>query len=90
MKDSQSIFNRIRPSKCRQHLEWDVFHMHRLHSEAAIPERLLTGCGLDFLAEKASGSRVDNATLQLIGLLFASILMPGFASLLMAQQQKHS
>eukprot|EP00971_Amphidinium_carterae_P290151 5761029-Amphidinium_carterae.1 len=41
-----------------------------------IVEGLLTGCGLDFLAEKLSGPRVDGATLQLIGALFASILLP--------------
>eukprot|EP00971_Amphidinium_carterae_P348391 6490464-Amphidinium_carterae.1 len=37
---------------------------------------LLTGCGLDFLAGKLSGSRVDGAMLQLIGVLSASILFP--------------
>eukprot|EP00971_Amphidinium_carterae_P333487 6468264-Amphidinium_carterae.1 len=34
---------------------------------------------------KLSGPRVDSATLQLIGVLFSSILLPGLASLLMAQ-----
>eukprot|EP00971_Amphidinium_carterae_P337305 6474042-Amphidinium_carterae.1 len=48
----------------------------------------LTGYGLDFLAEKVSGPRVDSATLQLIGVLFASILLPGLATSFMAQQQK--
>eukprot|EP00971_Amphidinium_carterae_P055369 1091420-Amphidinium_carterae.1 len=40
---------------------------------------LLTGFGLDFLAEKLSGPDVDAATLQLVSLLFVSILLPGFA-----------
>eukprot|EP00971_Amphidinium_carterae_P069994 1384976-Amphidinium_carterae.1 len=41
---------------------------------------LLTGFGLDFLAEKLAGPRVDRATLQLIGVLLSSILLPGLAS----------
>eukprot|EP00971_Amphidinium_carterae_P047462 934888-Amphidinium_carterae.1 len=40
---------------------------------------LLTGFGLDFLAGQLSGPSVDRATLQLIGVLFASILLPGIA-----------
>eukprot|EP00971_Amphidinium_carterae_P000467 9652-Amphidinium_carterae.2 len=44
------------------------------------PQRLLTGFGLDFLAEKLSGPTVDRATLQLIGVLLSSILLPGLAS----------
>eukprot|EP00971_Amphidinium_carterae_P020949 413359-Amphidinium_carterae.1 len=49
---------------------------------------LLTGFGLDLLAEKLSGPTVDRATLQLVGLLFSSILLPGLAWALVAQQQK--
>eukprot|EP00971_Amphidinium_carterae_P305637 6073868-Amphidinium_carterae.1 len=40
---------------------------------------LLTGFGLDLIAGKLSGPKVDRATLQLIGVLFASILLPGLA-----------
>eukprot|EP00971_Amphidinium_carterae_P348569 6490568-Amphidinium_carterae.1 len=40
---------------------------------------LLTGYGLDFLAKKLSGPKVDRATLQLVGVLFASIVLPGLA-----------
>eukprot|EP00971_Amphidinium_carterae_P209003 4146409-Amphidinium_carterae.1 len=39
---------------------------------------LLTGFGLDFLAVKLSGPDVDTATLQLVSVLFSSILLPGF------------
>eukprot|EP00971_Amphidinium_carterae_P090133 1784374-Amphidinium_carterae.1 len=49
---------------------------------------LLTGFGLDFLAEHLSGPTVDSATLQLVGVLFSSILLPGLASGLVTQQQK--
>eukprot|EP00971_Amphidinium_carterae_P167582 3320560-Amphidinium_carterae.1 len=45
-------------------LHWTLCPMCRLHSEAAISERLLTGCGLDFLANKLSGPEIDSATLQ--------------------------
>eukprot|EP00971_Amphidinium_carterae_P181039 3591195-Amphidinium_carterae.1 len=45
---------------------------------------LLTGFGLDFLAGQLSGPSVDSATLQLVGVLFASILVPG----LVGTQQK--
>eukprot|EP00971_Amphidinium_carterae_P035453 697990-Amphidinium_carterae.2 len=45
---------------------------------------LLTGFGLDFLAGQLSGPKVDRATLQLIGVLFASILLPGLARALVA------
>eukprot|EP00971_Amphidinium_carterae_P286663 5691230-Amphidinium_carterae.1 len=41
--------------------------------------RLLTGFGLDFLAEKSSGPDVDTATLQLVSVLLVSVLLPGFA-----------
>eukprot|EP00971_Amphidinium_carterae_P273566 5429254-Amphidinium_carterae.1 len=47
-------------------LHWPLFQM-----------RLLTGFGLDFLAGMLSGPRVDRATLQLLGVFFASILLPG-------------
>eukprot|EP00971_Amphidinium_carterae_P048333 952333-Amphidinium_carterae.1 len=82
MKDPNNIFNRIRPSKCRQRLEWEldatcVDCNQKLPSQKVviyfyfllcrIVAGLLTGCGLDFLAEKVSGPRVDSATLQLIG-----------------------
>eukprot|EP00971_Amphidinium_carterae_P034757 684094-Amphidinium_carterae.1 len=52
--------------------------------------RLLTGWGLDFLAEKLSGPRADSATLQLMGVLFVSIFLPGLASSVRAHQQKVS
>eukprot|EP00971_Amphidinium_carterae_P084843 1678928-Amphidinium_carterae.1 len=42
---------------------------------------LLTGFGLDLFAGKLFGSRVDGATLQLIGVLFASILFPGLSTI---------
>eukprot|EP00971_Amphidinium_carterae_P114719 2272708-Amphidinium_carterae.1 len=38
--------------------------------------RLLTSFGLDLLAGKLFGPKIDRATLQLIGVLFASILLP--------------
>eukprot|EP00971_Amphidinium_carterae_P128769 2550490-Amphidinium_carterae.2 len=38
---------------------------------------LLTGYGLAFLAGKLSGPTVDRATLQLVGVLSASLLLPG-------------
>eukprot|EP00971_Amphidinium_carterae_P203909 4046620-Amphidinium_carterae.1 len=38
---------------------------------------LLTSFGLDLFAEKLCGPTVDRATLQLVGVLFASILLPG-------------
>eukprot|EP00971_Amphidinium_carterae_P107154 2122642-Amphidinium_carterae.1 len=41
---------------------------------------LLTGYGLDFLAQNLSGPNVDRATLQLVGVLFASIVLPGLAA----------
>eukprot|EP00971_Amphidinium_carterae_P203246 4033444-Amphidinium_carterae.1 len=47
--------------------------MHRLQSEVAT--RIL------------SGPEVDRATLQLVGLLFSSILLPGLARAFVAQQQ---
>eukprot|EP00971_Amphidinium_carterae_P326488 6457313-Amphidinium_carterae.1 len=54
---------------------------------------LLTSFGLDHLAGKLSGyisgPKVDCATLQLVGLLFASILLPGLAWALVAQQKKN-
>eukprot|EP00971_Amphidinium_carterae_P170255 3373318-Amphidinium_carterae.1 len=40
---------------------------------------LLTGFGLDLLAGTLSGPTVDRATLQLVGVLFASIILPGLA-----------
>eukprot|EP00971_Amphidinium_carterae_P229155 4545539-Amphidinium_carterae.1 len=40
---------------------------------------LLTVFGLEFLARKLSGPNIDGATLQLVGLLFASTLLPGLA-----------
>eukprot|EP00971_Amphidinium_carterae_P125205 2480760-Amphidinium_carterae.1 len=49
---------------------------------------LLTGFGLDLLADKLSGPTVDRATLQLVAVLFASILLPGVARALVAQLQK--
>eukprot|EP00971_Amphidinium_carterae_P200102 3971321-Amphidinium_carterae.2 len=49
---------------------------------------LLTGFGLDFLAGKLTGPNIDRATLQLVGLLFASILLPGLAGEVVAQRQK--
>eukprot|EP00971_Amphidinium_carterae_P255758 5077727-Amphidinium_carterae.1 len=45
-------------------------------NKMSTPGRLLTGLGLDFLAGILSGPTVDRATLQLIGVLFASILLP--------------
>eukprot|EP00971_Amphidinium_carterae_P173318 3435998-Amphidinium_carterae.1 len=41
---------------------------------------LLTGFGLDFLAGKLSGPGIDSTTLQLIGLLLSSTLVPGTAT----------
>eukprot|EP00971_Amphidinium_carterae_P318878 6338576-Amphidinium_carterae.1 len=40
---------------------------------------LITGVGLELLAERLSGPNVDSAALQLVGVLFASTLMPGLA-----------
>eukprot|EP00971_Amphidinium_carterae_P275733 5471233-Amphidinium_carterae.1 len=40
---------------------------------------LLTGFGLDLLAGLLSGPTVDRARLQLVGVLLASILLPGSA-----------
>eukprot|EP00971_Amphidinium_carterae_P020396 402044-Amphidinium_carterae.1 len=40
---------------------------------------LVTGFGLDFLAGRLSGPRADRATLQLVGMLCASTLVPGHA-----------
>eukprot|EP00971_Amphidinium_carterae_P263810 5233937-Amphidinium_carterae.1 len=45
------------------------FHMRRLHSEAAISEKMI------------SGPRIDSAMLQLIGVLFASILFNKFKAI---------
>eukprot|EP00971_Amphidinium_carterae_P125620 2488587-Amphidinium_carterae.1 len=47
---------------------------------------LLTGFGLDLLAELLSGPTVDRATLQLVGVLSSSILLPGLAGALVTQQ----
>eukprot|EP00971_Amphidinium_carterae_P045031 885750-Amphidinium_carterae.1 len=49
---------------------------------------LLTSFGLDLLARWLSGPEVDRATLQLIGVLFASVLLPGLARPLLERQQK--
>eukprot|EP00971_Amphidinium_carterae_P280440 5567381-Amphidinium_carterae.1 len=49
---------------------------------------LLTGFGLDRLAGMLFGPQVDRATLQLVGLLFSSILLPGPTRALVAQQHK--
>eukprot|EP00971_Amphidinium_carterae_P175350 3475941-Amphidinium_carterae.1 len=40
---------------------------------------LVTGFGLDLLAGMLSGPKVDRATLQLVGVLIASIFLPGLA-----------
>eukprot|EP00971_Amphidinium_carterae_P271506 5387015-Amphidinium_carterae.1 len=48
---------------------------------------LLTSFGLDLLAGKLSGPQVERTTLQLVGVLFASILLPGLARALVTQQQ---
>eukprot|EP00971_Amphidinium_carterae_P103474 2048614-Amphidinium_carterae.1 len=47
---------------------------------------LITGFGLDFLAGKLSGPSNDRATLQLVGTLFASTLVPGLAVALVDSQ----
>eukprot|EP00971_Amphidinium_carterae_P266133 5279278-Amphidinium_carterae.1 len=77
MREPKSIFKKIRPSKCRQRLELE-FDVTCVDCIQKLPSQKMV-----------SGPRVDSATLQLIGVLFASILLPGLASLLMAQQQKH-
>eukprot|EP00971_Amphidinium_carterae_P041736 820017-Amphidinium_carterae.1 len=48
---------------------------------------LLTGFGLAFLAEQLSGPTVDRTTLQLVGVLLSSILLPGLARALVTQHQ---
>eukprot|EP00971_Amphidinium_carterae_P313977 6240312-Amphidinium_carterae.1 len=60
---------------------------YNFHSMVAC--RLLTSFGLDLLAGILSGPQVDRATLQLVGVLFASILVPGLARALVAHQQKN-
>eukprot|EP00971_Amphidinium_carterae_P333923 6468947-Amphidinium_carterae.1 len=43
----------------------------------ALVSGLVTGFGLEFLAGKMAGPKVDGVTLQMLGLLLASILLPG-------------
>eukprot|EP00971_Amphidinium_carterae_P204150 4051360-Amphidinium_carterae.1 len=57
-------------------------------ASSGIVAGLLTGFGLDLLAGKLSGPKVDRATLNLVGLLFSSILLPGLARAVVAQQHK--
>eukprot|EP00971_Amphidinium_carterae_P250073 4964278-Amphidinium_carterae.1 len=52
--------------------------------------RLITGFGLDFLAGLLSGPSIDRATLQLVGTLFASTLVPGLVGAWVALQQKYA
>eukprot|EP00971_Amphidinium_carterae_P026892 530363-Amphidinium_carterae.1 len=47
-----------------------------ISTSSCILAGLLTGFGLDLLAGMLFGPRVDRATLQLVGVLFASILLP--------------
>eukprot|EP00971_Amphidinium_carterae_P189925 3770254-Amphidinium_carterae.1 len=53
-------------------------------------QRLITGFGLEFLARRLSGPSVDRATLQLVGMVFASTLVPGLAGALVGLQQKQA
>eukprot|EP00971_Amphidinium_carterae_P063237 1251428-Amphidinium_carterae.1 len=48
-----------------------------MSTSSCIVAGLLTGFGLDLLAGQLFGEKVDRATLQLIGVLFTSILLPG-------------
>eukprot|EP00971_Amphidinium_carterae_P340597 6479032-Amphidinium_carterae.2 len=56
-----------------------------MSTSSCIVAGLVTGFGLDLLAGQLSGSKVERATLQLIGVLFASILLPGLARTFMAK-----
>eukprot|EP00971_Amphidinium_carterae_P270855 5374820-Amphidinium_carterae.1 len=51
---------------------------------------LLTGFGLDLLAGQVAGPTVDRATLQLIGVLFASIFLPGLARALVRSNRLYN
>eukprot|EP00971_Amphidinium_carterae_P058669 1160231-Amphidinium_carterae.2 len=70
------------------HKDAIVFNTHLYPLSSWTIAGLLTGYGLDHLAGKLLGPKVDRATLQLVGMLFASILLPGLARALVAQQQK--
>eukprot|EP00971_Amphidinium_carterae_P280588 5570313-Amphidinium_carterae.1 len=56
-----------------------------VNSTVSFLSGLVTGCGLPFLTAsmwELSGRRVHRATLQLVGLLFASILLPCLVTVL--------
>eukprot|EP00971_Amphidinium_carterae_P260174 5161984-Amphidinium_carterae.1 len=46
-------------------------------TQPTLSNRLITGFGFDFLSQILSGSNTDRPTLQLVGTLFASTLVPG-------------
>eukprot|EP00971_Amphidinium_carterae_P082165 1625249-Amphidinium_carterae.1 len=50
-----------------------------LNQTVTIASAAATSFGLDFLAAKLSGPKVDSRWLQLSGLLLASIVLPGLA-----------
>eukprot|EP00971_Amphidinium_carterae_P051276 1009579-Amphidinium_carterae.1 len=58
-----------------------------MSTSSCIVAGLLTGFGLDQLAGKLSGPKIDRATLQLVGVSFASILFPGLYRAFLGQQQ---
>eukprot|EP00971_Amphidinium_carterae_P005642 112000-Amphidinium_carterae.1 len=53
-----------------------AYNSTRVVSFFSLDGCLLTGFGLDLLAGKLSGPKVDPVTLQLVGVLLASILLP--------------
>eukprot|EP00971_Amphidinium_carterae_P348436 6490487-Amphidinium_carterae.2 len=65
-----------------------LFQHSCISTSRCIVAGLLTGFGLDLLAGLLSGPTVDHATLQLVGVLFSSILMPGLAWALEEQEEK--
>eukprot|EP00971_Amphidinium_carterae_P049130 968082-Amphidinium_carterae.1 len=74
-------FNSLRlPHKKKRVLAWTVC--------GRIVSGLLTGFGLDFVAGKLSGPDADSATLQLVGVLFVSILLPGSVGAQLQPPQK--
>eukprot|EP00971_Amphidinium_carterae_P252706 5017195-Amphidinium_carterae.1 len=56
----------------------------KMSPQNCIVAGLLTGFGLDFLAEQLSGPTVDRATLQVVGVLLSSIFLPGLARAIVA------